>query len=345
MVLSDEYKAILESIIVRSENDPNNPEFPPDDPRFPATRLIRINVPGFSDVSIKDESKNPTGTHKDRMAWEVVVTYKQILEAIDRSEREGPLPRMSIISTGNAALAIQTMLRKYKLPDLSVLVDDTTDQGIIDHLQGIGCSISKTDLSEDKLHSDDIKRLTGNLEGEDITAGRGFEAIGRYYDWFSYEVLNFSPDYVIMPYGTGDSFGNVLTISATEVSRKEHDPRFQGNVAVLRNCNFIGAKTTNPETRANHLYAHYSPFEHITSGRIGYYKSRGLCGKLSGVYMAGDNHLEEAIRIAESHGIETCPSGIFGLNYLLENRGTLPKDAKYVIVNTGCSQIDRILAT
>ena len=81
MALSAKEEKVLKSIVVASENDPNNPEFPPENPKFPATPTYKIDVPGFSNVWLKDESQNPTGTHKDRLAWEMVVTYSQLLLA------------------------------------------------------------------------------------------------------------------------------------------------------------------------------------------------------------------------------------------------------------------------
>ena len=62
------------------------------------------------------------------------------------------------------------------------------------------------------------------------------------------------------------------------------------------------------------------------------------------VYATKEDHLDEALDIARRHDIKTSPSGIFGLNWLLENKDKLPKNAKYIIVNTGFSEIDRILA-
>ena len=121
MSITARERKILHSIIVASENDPGRPEFPADDPKFPATPTVRIEVPGFSNVLLKDESKNPTGTHKDRMAWEIVVTYRDFLLAKERGQIKGPLPAMSIISSGSAAFAIQTQLKKYGLPNLKVL--------------------------------------------------------------------------------------------------------------------------------------------------------------------------------------------------------------------------------
>jgi len=50
MDLSKTEQKILKSIVVVSENDPRKPEFPPRDPKFPATPTYKIEVPGFSNV-------------------------------------------------------------------------------------------------------------------------------------------------------------------------------------------------------------------------------------------------------------------------------------------------------
>src|SRR3990167_5621470 len=98
MVLTRKEEEIMNSIIVASENNPNKPEFPPENPKFPATPTYKIEVPGFSNVWLKDESYNPTGTHKDRMALEIVVTYRDFLLAKKRGQIKGALPQMSLIS-------------------------------------------------------------------------------------------------------------------------------------------------------------------------------------------------------------------------------------------------------
>ncbi len=89
MTLSNTEQRILSSIKIGSENNPTKPEFPPHKPRFPATPIYRIHVPGFTNVWLKDESVNPTGTHKDRLAWEIVVTYKHILHAKKQGQHTG----------------------------------------------------------------------------------------------------------------------------------------------------------------------------------------------------------------------------------------------------------------
>src|SRR3989338_4469631 len=237
MPLTSQESTILRSITVASENDPAKPEFPPEDPKFPATPTYKINVPGFTNVWLKDESRNPTGTHKDRMAWEIIVTYRDILLAKRRGQIKGELPTMSVISSGSAAIAIQTQLKKYSLPHLKVLVDYTLGKDIIEAMRSIGCEISKTDLAKKPLHSREILDLTHNLQGLDITSSEALDPTTRFYDWMSYEIINSSPQYCFIPFGTGNLYENILNITKREVSTENHDPRFYGRVSILRRCN------------------------------------------------------------------------------------------------------------
>ena len=98
-MLSSKEKAILEQLVVRSENDPLKPEFPVDNPKFPATPTYNIDILGFKDVWLKDESYNLTGTHKDRMAWEIILTYRDFLLAKQNRQINDILPQFSIISS------------------------------------------------------------------------------------------------------------------------------------------------------------------------------------------------------------------------------------------------------
>ena len=45
MSLSKKEERILKSIVVASENNPNKPEFPADNPKFPATPTSIISIP------------------------------------------------------------------------------------------------------------------------------------------------------------------------------------------------------------------------------------------------------------------------------------------------------------
>ena len=339
MILSKKEEKILASIVVASENNPNKPEFPPEKPKFPATPTYQIKVPGFSNVWLKDESFNPTGTHKDRLAWEIVVTYRDFLLAKKQGVITGELPHMSIISSGSAALAIQNMLRKYHLPNLKILVDNHTSRKLLDYLLSLGCEIHKTDLTKRVLNWKDILKLTFNREGFDITSSEALDPTTRFYDWMSYEIINNNPNYCFIPFGTGNLYENVLNINKKEVSTKFHDPRFNGNVSILRKCNFFGATTDDPHSKAaEKLFSPHLPFAHYDEQWIRLYKYAGYCGPDSGVYLIKENFLDEALKIAQSQRVQCEPSAIAGLALMLQMKNKLPKKKKILIVSTGKSR-------
>ena len=335
MPLSKEEEKILKSIKVASENNPNKPEFPADNPKFPATPTYKIKVPGFANVWLKDESYNPTGTHKDRMAWEIVVTYRDFLLAKKEGQIKGPLPSMSIISYGSAAIAIQTQLKKYNLPNLKVLVDANLNPEILDVMKKMGCEVYETDLGKKPFHWKEILTLTHNPNGFDITSSEALDPTTRFYDWLSYEIINSSPNYCFIPFGTGNLFENILNINKKEVATINHDPRFRGNVKVLKKCNFFGVTTNNPKSKADKLYSPHLPFVHFDEQWIRLYRYAGFCGSGSGVHLVKEQNLNQAMKIAESQGIKCEPSGIAGLALLLQMRSKIPKDKKILIVSTG----------
>ncbi|MFA6388458.1 MAG: pyridoxal-phosphate dependent enzyme [Patescibacteria group bacterium] len=271
MSLNRKETAILRSIVVASDNDPNHPEFPANNPKFPATPTYRIAVPGFSNVWLKDESVNPTGTHKDRMAWEIIVTYRDFLLAKQRGQLKGVLPAMSIISSGSAAVAIQTQLRFYHLPNLKVLVDIHLNGHVAQTLKELGCEVYETDLSKRPLQWEEILALTHNPNGFDITSSEALDPTTRFYDWLAYEILNSSPDYCFVPFGTGNLYENILNINKREVTAKQPDPRFKGNVNILRTCNFFGATVNNPRLKQllNSIH-HIYPLSILTSVGLDY---------------------------------------------------------------------------
>jgi len=339
MALSKKEEKILKSIVVASENDPKRPEFPASNPKFPATPTYKIKVPGFSNVWLKDESVNPTGTHKDRMAWEIVVTYRDFLLARKRGHVKGDLPAMSIISSGSAATAIQAQLRKYKLPNLKVLVDVHIDDIILSTLRQVGCQIYKYELHRKLLQWQDILCLTKNNNGFDITSSEALDPTTRFYDWLSYEVINSSPEYCFIPFGTGNLYENILNVNKKEVSTRNHDPRFSAKVAKLSKCNFMGATTSNPKSKADKLYSPHLPFVHFDEQWIRLYKQAGYCGPKSDVYLIKEKFLEMAQEIAHGQGVNCEPSGIAGLALMLQMKRRLPRDKKMLIVNTGQSRL------
>lgn len=335
MALTPKEQAILDSIHVPSENDPKKPEFPPENPRFPATPTFEIQVPGMSNVWVKDESVNPTGTHKDRMAWEMVVTYKNLLLA-KKAGITDHLPQMSIISSGSAAVAVQKMLKRYNLPNLKVLVHFQLSEKVKEYLKKIGCEIYETDLSKRVLLTENILHLTDNPGGIDITSDEALGPFDVFYDWMSYDILNKNSDWVFVPYGTGHLYENIINIAQREAaSFVFHDRRFQGDAKKIGNCHFIGATTNNPTSVADKLYSPHLPFVHLDPHWINLAKRKGHIGAKSRVGIVREEFLQEAMNIAKMNDLTCEPSGIAGLAMLLQMCDEVPQEDKKLIINTG----------
>jgi len=321
----------LENITVPSFNDPDRPEFPPKPfftPKFPASSTKRITVPGFSDVWLKDESTNPGGTHKARMAWEVVIKAKRY-----------QIKEISLISSGSAAIAIQNFFNLFGVSTLlKVLVDHRMKPEIKQSLVDIGCKVYETDLSAKPLTGKEIKDLTDNHTGIDITYREILDRYSdNYYDWLSYEILNESPSHCFIPFGTGDLFINVLIIAEREYNNRifKHDPRFRGNMNVISKCNFFGATSHNANTRMDKLFSYYLPSMKDYNDYLNSMIENARIGSSSGILDVEEEFLEEAMEIARGQGIRCEASGIAGLALLLQLRNDIPHDDKILIVNTG----------
>lgn len=321
----------VENISVPSFNDPERPEFPPKPfftPKFPASNTRRITVPGFTDVWLKDESTNPGGTHKARMAWEVLIKAKRY-----------QIKEISLISSGSAAVAIQHFFNLFGATTiLKVLVDHRIKPEIKQALINMGCKVYETDLAAKPLTGKEIKELTDNQTGIDITYREILDRYSdNYYDWLSYEILNESPSHCFIPFGTGDLFINVQIIAEREYNNRiyKHDPRFRGNMNVISKCNFYGATSHNQNTRLDKLFSYYLPSLKDYQGYLHSLIENARIGSSSGILDVEEEFIDEALQIAKSQGIACEPSGIAGLALLLQLRNDIPHDEKILIVNTG----------
>jgi len=321
----------IAGLYVPSLNDPSKPEFPPRpfyEPKFPASNTFQIDVPGFTNVWLKDESTNPTGTHKARMAWEVLIKAKRY-----------NIKEVSIISSGSAAAAIQHFFNLYKVnTKLKVLMDLRINKEIKESLRNMGCEVFETDLSAQSLTGKEIKELTNNKEGIDITYREILDRFNdNYYDWLSYEVLNENPSYCFVPFGTGDLFVNILIIVEREFNNRiyRHDPRFLGDIQKISQCNFMGATTRDANSRMDKLFSYYLPSLDDYQFYINSLIQNNRIGHLSGILDVDENFIEEALEIAQKHNVRCEPSGVAGLALLLQMKDELPRDEKMLIINTG----------
>jgi hypothetical protein len=344
--LTSEERHLLDlynSIVIASEDEPDKPEFPPFSPRFPATPHFRIPVPRLKrEIIIKDESRNFTGSHKDRMAWEIVVFYKDLIQdLLDPRSKTTHLPTASIISNGSAAMAIQVMLRCYGLPPLKVLIDeDPALESVEATLRRIGCEVYKAPLAAKELDSADVLDLTANPDGFDLTARNLVDPNRRtYYDWLAYEILNCGAKHIYIPVGTGDLFVNLLTILRDELLEVANDKRLEGGSPSIRDLALFGATSDDPKTRMDKLYAPHRPTRVEVDRVLSEMKEAGQCDPRSAVVHVDEKVVSEALDIAALHKIHADASGIAGLSLLLQQHYNgildIPDNEDILVVNTG----------
>jgi hypothetical protein len=329
-----------DGIVVASEDDPNRPEFPPFSPCFPATPTVRLEVRQLNrSILIKDESRNLTGSHKDRMAWEIVVHYKKILnDLLEPSSSRPAVPTASIISNGSAAFAIQVMMRCYGLPDLKVLVDQNTDKNIVAKLRRAGCHVFIHDLSERLLHSTDVLEITENVGGLDFTSRDLVDPNRRtYYDWLAYEILNRGAKHIFIPVGTGDLFVNVLTLLRDELTGVKKDRRLEGGARTIEGVQLYGATSEDWKTKMDKLWAAYRPTLDEARRVCAKVVEDGHCGPRSKIYDVDERFVRGALDTAHAGKIQCDESGIAGLALLLQlsQEEEIPEDEEILVVNTG----------
>lgn len=329
-------KEIIERIQPNSYSDPNNPEFPYDNPSYPATKTLKISYKG-KDILIKDESSNPTGTHKDRMAWEVMIYYKRKLLSLLNSENDIlKIPNLSIISSGSSALAIQNLLNKFQLPPLKVLIKDGFSSDVYSKLKNAGCIIFKKDLTVKQLTTKDVLLLTENENGIDVSFRDAIDpAHLEYYDWLSYEILNQNPSVLIVPFGSGELFTNILNINRKECLLLKGDNRFTGDVEKLKNCKFYGVTTLNPNSKYFKLCSYFFNCDVFNNEQMSMYKRLNVCHEDSKVVSISDDYFEEALEMCKSFNLETEASSLAGFAYYIEMQHKFKNEEKIIIVNTG----------
>ncbi|MGE3249883.1 MAG: PLP-dependent lyase/thiolase [Hyphomonadaceae bacterium] len=325
-------------------DDPRRPEYPMMNRRFPATPTHEISIDGRS-ILLKDESARGTGTHKERMAHEVIVEYaqKHIPNALRTTGPKYYLPRYSMISTGSAAVALQIQLDRYRLPNLHVVVDHKrTQEEVKEHLRRWGAVIFEVDLDEKPLSKDDVLALTFNEKnGLDLTIREFDEHSDRkFYDWLSYEILNLKPKHVFVPVGTGELFASLIYTMLND----DADPR--SVVARPEGVTIWGAFTKKKDSAMTYLYAKHRPSLVGIEAAIATAIERGKIGERSKIVEVNNDFAQTAVQLIEDYSvgrrnftsmfsIRTSPSGAAGLALFLQEANDIEDDGRIVVVNTG----------
>lgn len=159
------------------------------------TPIVRLESlaekPLVADVWVKDESKNPTGTHKDRKS--VWLIKKAIASNVDT---------LAILTAGNAGFSLATLAKGTGLR-IVTLVSTKTRDSVKQALSTIGADVLEVDFTK-PLASADIEALARRSPSEKIweVTNEGSEA----YESIYAEIREEHADTIVCPLGSGELF-------------------------------------------------------------------------------------------------------------------------------------------
>ncbi|MBI4148726.1 PLP-dependent lyase/thiolase [Candidatus Woesearchaeota archaeon] len=333
-----------DSIPCFSENDPSAPEWTPT-PVIPAD----LTPFGYGQVLIKNEAvpSNPTHTIKDRSAWEIAALYRDFARLLYMRTKTGndskldaiPVPRFSVLTAGNAGRALAHVFHRYGLPPIKLLIDENISAERLGSLKQLWADIYCVDLKAQSLTPFDIKALTNNSQGIDLTSVMTLEPHAVFYDWHVHEAFNESPDEIYVPYGSGRLFENYLTWQERTLraaSQGQRDPRLQVSATTVITMDILGAEPLLPTSRADKLTKPWHPFLILEKDDMSALQVLGATGSNTGVYGV----LEEKIRDADTIMNRFCPaepSAAAGLALYMQrcDAGRVDPHKKVLIINTG----------
>jgi threonine synthase len=147
---------------------------------------------GVSNLLIKDESKNPFGTFKDRR--NAMAIEKAMEERVDK---------LVLITSGSAGHSLARLAEGTGIKVVCV-VDMATNSNIKKNLEKYSYRVVEADLSQNILKTEDIIELARETNDEvilDVTNGyhAAFQSIVT-------EVKDQAPGYLVTPLGSGEAF-------------------------------------------------------------------------------------------------------------------------------------------
>lgn len=321
-----------------SESDPNDPEW--------RKTPVEILPTEFGDVYIKDESdkrSNPTGTIKDRPAWEMACLYRDFARHILLKVNSGILskgigrvriPRLTYVTAGNIGLAFANRFKIHGLPPMKILIDNSMPKDRVEKLKELHADIYMVDLNRKELSPEEIKMLTNNQDGIDITSVRSLELTPLFYDWHVHESFNFKPDFIYTPAGSLSLMGCYLFHQQKNLRKK--DPRLEIPLERLSQINILGAMPKSRFSVADKLVSDYLPFAPVGISDVDALKSLKFTGEQTGIYRVREDHIRDAYAILS--GRFNCePSSAAGLALFLQmgEQGLIDKNKRHLIINTG----------
>ncbi|TSC93044.1 MAG: Uncharacterized protein CEN89_284 [Candidatus Berkelbacteria bacterium Licking1014_7] len=352
-----EYPRFMSYGLVEKWGDeiPRYAEADPDAPEWRATPVkpLDFSQEGYGKVYVKDESdrtSNPTGTIKDRAAWELATLYRDYARALylkihraqtlTKGELEKiPIPYLSVITAGNEGLALAECFKKYDLPPPKLVIDFNIKQSILEELLKLRVNIYATDLSL-RLSGSEICRIADNVDGIDITSSRAIDPASVFYDWHVHEVFNEEPDEIYLPYGSGRLMENYLFWQARSMRNDAAgvpDPRLKADVAKVISINILGAEPARLDSKADKATAKFKPFLLFQDRDIKSMVNLAFTGKNTIKQPLNEDRVIEAYESLTARGVEAEPTAALGLGLYFErfSQGLVPESKKVFIINTG----------
>lgn len=316
------------------------------------TPIVKIELPlyGAKHVLIKDETKNPTYTFKDRLAYEMV---RPLFEQLQRGE-EPTVMTFGSISYGNTAKAMGYYVSElnklagkeiaraiaFVPPRLSKKVFGPDTEGRIVSAKTIfediekACTIVPIDLSKKIYRSDDLEELAREhnaVVGEfiDITEGLNRPAYVNIIIEAVEKQLDSAPDYVIVPFGAGILCNEIIDYVNDKKLHTKVVPVSSGNPDTIAIMLYgpIWVDTEKLESEGKALTRH-EPIDRKGRKRDQYM-----------VYNVSDKDICDSLSELRKVGIAAEPSGASGialLKYLRDIHPEFNTDKHSVLViNTG----------
>jgi len=153
----------------------------------------------FDGVWVKDESRNPTGTFKDRRS-----------EAIIQHAQRAHAQKLVLISMGNAAYSLAKCAEGTGI-DVCTVVDRDLTEGIRERLRQICTRVIEVRLQEQLLTSEQLIAMARTSPEEVI-----LDVTNHYQEAYVEIVrelkrdLPLQPDSIYMPFGAGEAMMGVL---------------------------------------------------------------------------------------------------------------------------------------
>jgi hypothetical protein len=182
------------------------------------TPLLKIDGSyyGFSNLWLKDESRNPTGTYKDRRSRHII-----------QNARKAGVDKLVLITAGNAGYSLTKYAQPYGI-EVASIVDENTPEKIFDALRSVGSRVIRHTLQK-VLTSEEILALAGNKR-KTWDVSNGFHAAySPIVDELHTQGGEF--DFLICPVGSGEAFIGICE----EVKKRKLRTKVIGMTSLLPN--------------------------------------------------------------------------------------------------------------